>query len=290
MKAPQTPENLRTLAFGLHSCVAKASPDPFQQAAAILIARMAAEPQPMVEGLEGIQSRVPTEQMDQAAAILVDLIAKQTDAETIRPLALSLASIQDRAGMPTVNRLSSRLIARMAAEDNPELLRSFGTILGHLPADSLATAQISHAFRIARAPCEIVLRVPVGERLRAVANQILNPFCSEDSWISLASSLGQMTHQPILRGTRQTSKASELDFDGMGALKDDDDEGKSKLGAIEAEPISVDFNLLSRVLADLRPKDAFWSWQTGIDFLSGFLVFSGLICFVIFYWRDRRQA
>jgi hypothetical protein len=174
MKKPQTPENLRTLAFGLHSCVAKAGPDPFQQAAAILIAHLAAEPQLMVEGLEGIQSRVPSEQMDQAAAILIDLIAKQTDAETLRPLALNLASIQDRLSLPAVNRLSSQLVARMAAEHNPDLLRSLGNALGNLPADSVDTTQISHAFRIARAPCEIVLRVPAGERLHAVATQILN--------------------------------------------------------------------------------------------------------------------
>jgi hypothetical protein len=62
----------------------------------------------------------------------------------------------------------------MAAEHNPDLLRSLGNALGNLPADSVDTTQISHAFRIARAPCEIVLRVPAGERLHAVATQILN--------------------------------------------------------------------------------------------------------------------
>jgi len=282
MKKPQTDENLRTLAFGLHSCIAKAGPDPFQQAAAILIAHLAAEPQAMVEGLEGIQSRVPSEQMDQAAVILVDLIAKQTDAETVRPLALNLASIQGRLSLPAVNRLSSQLVARMAAEQNPDLLRSLGNILGNLPADSVATAQIGHAFRIARAPCEIAVRVPAGERLRAVANEILNPFCSEDSWMSLASTLGQITHQPIVRGTK-TVEASEPDFDGMGLLKDDDDEGNSKPGEIEdVEPVSLDFNLLSRVLDGFRPKAA-WSWAEGGELLSALLFFVGLMSFILSY-------
>ncbi|MGA3190324.1 MAG: hypothetical protein ABSF22_24730 [Bryobacteraceae bacterium] len=290
MKVPQTPENLQILAFGLHSCIAKAGPDPFQQATAILIAHLAADPQTMVEALNGIQSRVAPEQMDHAAAILIDLIVEQTDTEKIRSLTANLASIADRIDAPAANRLASQLIARMAAEHNPELLRSFGNALGALPADSLNTVQIEHAFRIARAPCQIVLRVPSADHLHAVANEILNPFCSEDSWIGLAASLGKMTGQPIVRGTLQR-ETPELDFDGMGALKDDDDdEGKSKPGEAAAEPISVDFNLLSRVLDGIRPKDAFWSWQIGIDLLSAFLICIGLIVLVLPDWIDRRRA
>jgi hypothetical protein len=248
---------------------------------------MAADPQPMVEGLVGIQSRVPAGQMDQAAAILVNLIVEQTDAGKIRPLILNLASIQDRVDAPAANRLSATLIARMAAEHNPKLLRSFGNALGNLPADSLRTAQIGGAFRIARAPCEIALHVPAGERLRAVSNEILNPFCSEDSWIGLASSLGKMTDQPIVRGTAQR-ESSEPDFDGMGALKDDDDdEGKSKPGEIEVEPLSVDFDLLSRVLDGTRPRAAMLWWSSGIKVLSALLVFFGLASIIVTYRSER---
>ena len=287
MKVPQTPENLRTLAFGLHSCIAKASADPFQQAAAILISHMAAEPQTMVEGLEGIQSRMPTEQIDQAASILVSLIVEQTDADKIRLLTLNLASIQERISVPAANRLSQQLIARMAAEHNPELLRSFGNALGTLPADSLMTGPIGHTFRIARAPCEIALRVPAGDRVRAVANEILNPFCSEESWTLLAASLGKMTRQPIVSGTAQRA-SSELDFDGMGALKDDDDdEGKSKPGEAEAQPIRVDFNLLSHVLDGIRPKDTALFWQSAMKPLSVFLLLIGLVSLTCGQLRSR---
>jgi len=284
MKAPQSPDNLRILAFGLHSCVPKAGLDPFGQAAAILIAHMAAEPQSMTEGLDGIQTRVPAQQMDQAAAILVDLIVKQTDADAVRPLALNLASIQDRVSVPAVNRLSSRLVARMATEQNPDLLRALGNALGNLPADSLSLAPISQAFRIARAPCQIALHVPAAERLRAVANQILNPFCGEDSWISLASSVGKMTAQPIVRGSAKR-EASELDFDGMGALKDDDDdEGKSKPGEIdEQEGVSLDFGLLSRVLDGMRPGTASWLWPAAVERLSALFLLIGLTCFFLSY-------
>jgi hypothetical protein len=291
MKRSQTSDDLRTLAFGLHSCIAKAGPDPFQQAAAILIAHMAADPQSMTEGLEGIQSRVPAGEIDQAATILVDLITEQTVPENIRSLNQNLASIQDRVGTPTANGLALRLIVRMVAEQNPELLRTFGNVLGNLPANSVDTAKIGQALRIARAPCQIALRTQQAQRLPIVATQLLNPFCSEDSWISLASALGEMTRQPIVRGTAQRERA-ELDFDGMGALKDDDDdEGKSKPGEpTEVEPISVDFNLLSRVLAGFRPKDPLLSWRIIVPSLSCLLVFSSLICFVLSYRRDRRQV
>lgn len=159
--------------------------------------------------------------------------------------------------------------------------RIFGNVLGNLPADSVNTARIGHAFTIPRVPCQIALRTPQADRLRVIANEVLNPFCSEDSWVSLASALGEMTHQPIVRGTAERQTA-EVDFDGMGALKDDDDdEGKSKPGEPGVEPISVDFNLLSRVMAGLRPADAFVSWRIGIALLSGSLILSGLTSFVL---------
>lgn len=138
-------------------------------------------------------------------------------------------------------------------------------------------------FRRNRAPCEIVLRVPAGQRLRAVPNEVLNPFCSEDSWISLASSLGQMTNEPIVRRTK-APEASELDFDGMGALKDDDDEGKSKSAETEAEPIRVDSTPLSRVLDGLRPKGCVLVPADGYRFLErlpGFQWRDGLGCFLL---------
>jgi hypothetical protein len=100
-----------------------------------------------------------------------------------------------------------------------------------------------------------------------------------------------MTRQPIVRGKRAPQTA-DLVFDGMGALKDnDDDEGTVKPGEAEPlEPIHVDFNLLSRVLADIRPKDAFWSWQTGVNLLSGSLVFVGLIGIVLSFLRAPHAA
>jgi hypothetical protein len=52
--------------------------------------------------------------------------------------------------------------------------------------------------------------------------------------------------------------------------------------------MSVDFNLLIRVLGVIGPQDAFWSWQIGIDLLSAFLVFMGLIGLVLSYWTGLR--
>jgi hypothetical protein len=298
MKRAQSPEDLRTLAFGLHSFIAKAGAAPFEEAASQLIARMAAEPDPavqqvLVEGLEAIQSRVRAEQVDQAASILVDRITEQTSAEKIDSLALDLEGIQDRVAPIARSRLASRLMARMAGERDPNLLRALGKALASLPVDSLTPAQIGQigrVFRIANAPCDIALHVQIAERLGSIAIELLNPFCSESSWTNLAASLGEITRQPIVRGNR-AQPTPDLDFDGMGALKDDDDEGTAKPGETDAvERISVDFNLLSRVLAGIRPKDAFWSWQIGIDLLSGFLVFLGLICLVLSCWPNLRRG
>jgi hypothetical protein len=201
---------------------------------------------------------------------------------------MDLASVQYRVSLPAANRLSSQLTARMATEHNPDLLRSLGNVLGTLPADSIATDPITHAFKIARAPCEIVLRVPAGERLSAVAKEILNSFCSEDSWMSLVSSLRQMTRQPIVRGTK-TLEASEPDFDGMGVLKDDDDDGKSKPGEIEeVGPVSLDFNLLSRVLDGIRPQAAPWFSPMSVELLSALLFFIGFTSLVLSYWSGRK--
>jgi hypothetical protein len=98
-----------------------------------------------------------------------------------------------------------------------------------------------------------------------------------------------MTHQRIVRGIAQ-AQTEELDFDGMGVLKDDDDESKSKPGEIaQVEPINLDFNLLSRVLADIRPKETFGYPQIGLA-LSGMLVLIGLICFAFSYRSSLRRV
>jgi hypothetical protein len=244
-----------------------------------------------VEGLQAIQARVRAEQLDQAASILVDNMTNQTRVEKIDSLAQDLVAIQDHLGFTARSSLVARLIARMACERDPNLLRALGKALASLPMDSLTSAQIGqigHAFRIASAPCDIALHVQIEERLPSIATELLNPFCSESSWTNLAASLGEMIHQPIVHGKR-AQQPPDLDFDGMGALQDD--EGTTKPGEIDTpERISVDFNLLSRVLAGIRPKDAFWSWQIGIDLLSGFLVFLGLICLAISYWPELRRG
>jgi hypothetical protein len=83
-------------------------------------------------------------------------------------------------------------------------------------------------------------------------------------------------------------------FAGVGTeaalvvAKRDDDEGKSKPREIEeVEPVSLDFNLLSRVLDGIRPKAASWSWPTGAELLSALLFFIGLTCLVLAYRRER---
>jgi hypothetical protein len=155
----------------------------------------------------------------------------------------------------------------MAPERDPDVLRALGVALANLPADSVAIENIGPAFRIARAPCQIVLRAPAW--VRFAKTELLNPFCSEDSWVGLAAALGKTNHPP-------EKEKADLDFDGMGALKDDDDdEGKSK--PVEAEPLRVNFNALSQALADVRPKDAFGSWEIA----AGLLLFSGLLCLAI---------
>lgn len=290
MQTSQGVEALQTLAFGLHSCLTATGAETFDRAAAILIANIAQDPQPNFEGFLAIQSRVGNDRIEQAASILVDLMTQQSDATKIHSLALDLEAIEDRVAPPAANRMASRLIERMAEVRDPELLRSLGSALGGLPADSVSTSPIGHAFMIANARCQILLRVPAAERLPAIANGLLNPFCSEAAWISLASALGEMTHQPIVRGTAKRD-ALDLDFDGMGLLKDDDDdEGKSKPGEIaEFEPLRVNFDLLSKVLDDIRPRDPLVSRRTWMELSSAFLLILGLLSAGYGRFRGRDQ-
>jgi hypothetical protein len=98
-----------------------------------------------------------------------------------------------------------------------------------------------------------------------------------------------MTHQPIVRGTKP-AEASEPDFDGMGLLKDDDDDAKTKPGEIEdVEPVSLDFNLLSRVLDGIRPKAASWSWSVGVELMSGILFFIGLTSLILTFRSGKSE-
>ncbi len=291
MQTSQGGEALQTLAFGLHSCLTATGAETFDRAAAIPIAHMAQDPQPNLEGFLAIQSRVSNARIEQAASVLVDLMTQQSDATKVHSLALDLEAIEDRVAAPAANRMASRLGQRMAAERDPELLRALGSALGGLPADSISTAQIGYVFMIAGAPCQIVLRVPAAERLRAVANGLLNPFCSEPAWISLASALGEMTHQPIVRGTAKR-EALDLDFDGMGMLKDDDDdEGKSKPGeTAEFEPLRVNFDLLSKVLDNIRLRDPLLSRQTWMELSSALLLILGLLSAGYGRFRDPARS
>jgi hypothetical protein len=105
------------------------------------------------------------------------------------------------------------------------------------------TTQLANAGRTSQGT--IALHIQTAERLSSLATELLNPFCSESSWTNLAASLGEMTHQPIIRRNR-AQQTSDLDFDGMGAFQDDDDEGTAKPGKTKAlDQIPLDFNLLS---------------------------------------------
>jgi hypothetical protein len=244
----KNPDAQRVLAFGLHSFVAKASASPFEQAADLLIVK------PDVEGLEAIKYRVRPDQMDHATSLLVDRILSQTSPEAIHSLTLDLQALEDRAN--NGSELAARLLARMPKEP-------FKKVLAILPLTAAQIAQID-------SPCEMVLQVKAADRLPLIARELQNPACSEPAWISLASAFG------AVRGSAPKQSA-EIDFDGMGALKDDDDDqGTAKPGP--ADPLRVDFNGLSRELDQYRSSETSWLWQV--------LVLMGLSA-IVYGWIRR---
>jgi hypothetical protein len=80
---------------------------------------------------------------------------------------------------------------------------------------------------------------------KAVAQKLLNPLCSEESWLRLALALGNLTGEPVAKVSASDVEPSLEELAGV-----DDDDGAA---ASASDPIEVDFNKLSDVLRGLRP-------------------------------------
>jgi hypothetical protein len=160
------------------------------------------------------------------------------------------------------------------------MLRALGEALGALPdasLDSSALGQIAHVFAVANAPCQIAAAAAPAERRGSVARQLLNPSCSEESWIRLATVFG-VADAPAKKDDDDDDDGP--DFNGLSVLHDDDGQPDSPEGyAVKSDEIRVDFNRLSQALDSFRHPDAMGGVARSGKILSGVLLLVGLLCF-----------
>jgi hypothetical protein len=180
-------------------------------------------------------------------------------------------------------------VARASAEPDPDLLRSYGEVLGALPEGAVSAAQVeslAHIFEIPNAPCQIVTRVPGDEDLGRLARQTLNPRCSVDGWLQVVIALDGATKQSIVHGKSGDAADDDADADFRQLMVEDDD-GDSAADA-QGDGIDVDFNKLSQVLAGLRPEQAVSLGAIAASVTSILLLVAGTILFLL-AWRNRAK-
>jgi hypothetical protein len=250
----------------------------------------------LVSSLHALHEHIGASSFHEAASSLTARLIDAKSAADVHAFARSLAVIEQNLGQGSAAELGSRLVDRIKMERDPDLLRSYGEVLGSLPAGSLSAAQIeslAYIFVIPNAPCEIATLANGEENLGPLVRQILNPLCSERGWTESVVALDGLTKQSIVHGQNvygKTAGASgndtEADFEHL-IVDDDDGEASAKA----AQGIEVDFNKLSQVLATLRPREAISFWAVAAPVLSALLLLAGLLlCFLAWSNRTSRSA
>jgi hypothetical protein len=293
---------LRALTAGLCAIGKNAGAGNLEKSAFVLASRIRLEDDPgelrsLAESLRALSDFVGPAPIRSAALTFGDRIINAKDPVVVRSLARSLVTILPTVDPDTTARIGSMLGSmfadRAAQEANTDLARALGEALELLPAGSVpevSLGRLDRLFRIPDSPCGIVARVKQNGDLSHLVQQILNPACSQASWVQVVGALDDATNQAILhRGGLTAVEEVGADFKQLVVADDDDD--PSPDSAAPAEPDRVDFNKLSQVLDGLRHKEPLDASALAAGAVSGVLVLVGMILLLL-AWRmpGRRNA
>lgn len=260
------PPSLRTLAFSMASFIhASTNADA---AARVLSSRIAEEDDPddvrqLASGLYALRDKAGSKYLDQAAGSIAQKIGTRMRPDDIAKLAVSLNAMAGKAGPEPYERAAAAIVAnadqivalepalaliapavrepkarelvrilagRVARKQDPATLRALGNALAafpEVPWDSDAAKLL----RIPDAPCQIA----------PPQAAVLNPLCSEASWLAGAEAVLRMKPPP--------RELIAPDFAQLAA--DDDDDAPASDS--DREPV-IDFRKLSAALTSLRAR------------------------------------
>lgn len=222
------PEELRALTSGLYALRDKVSARVLAQAASILAARIESQLTPasirmLAESLHSLAGKTGPEPFEQAASAIA------ANVNNLAALEPALHQVSAKLRSEKARELSTILIERIGREQDPDALRVLGQALADLPVTATGK-NISPIFEIPDAPCQA----------SHSAIQLLNPLCSESSWMALAA---ETIH------AKRPAVSDDLPPDFTQLAPDDDDVAT---GPSEDAP-SLDFRQISGAIDPYRP-------------------------------------
>jgi hypothetical protein len=290
MSAETDADALRALVAGLCALKNAAGTENFEKAAAVLGGRIGLETDPadlhnQTASLHALAGYISENEFDAPAQTLVSRMLNAKKPEEVGALARSLEKIVTDLSPEASAQLASKLATRADAESSPGFLRAYGEVLGSFKQGSLDRAQVDKLdkmFSIPEAPCQVVTRVKVEERDPAfLTPAILNPLCSQDSWVRVVAAFDDITNQGIVHG-----ELPKMDDTGDGDFKnliapDDDDEPSASSAATTDNALEIDFNKLSQALEPYRKKEAVQPEKLAVEGGSAGLLLAGLVLLLL---------
>lgn len=260
MAEENDPDDLRYLTSGLYALRDKAGARSFEKAASILASRIETRMDPgsirsLATSLHALARKAGAEDAEPFERAASAIVANVNNFAALEP-ALQKVAAQLRPAK--AQELASVLTARIAREQDPNILRVLGQALADLPVPSInpagsVNADLNKVLAIPQAPCQA----------SRSASQLFNPLCSEAAWNQLAASVVHAKPRPA---------ADDLEPDFTQLAPDDDDDAPS--GPSDDEP-RLDFHQLSDAVSGLRPASQKSSSQAGPPWFGIALLISG---------------
>lgn len=288
-------DRLRSLAAGLCALQILAGQENLARAITILEARIGIEDNPadlfnLTSSLHAIAYYATGVNFQLPASNLVSRMVEEKNAGQFLGLSRSLRKIAPDLSADLSAKLASDLAAALRNQHDPDLMRAYGEVLGSLSQGSLSEAQLrglQNLFAIPEAPCQVATRVKTGPR--QLAPEILNPLCSEDSWVQVVSAFDDAVKGSIVRAGTQPTDSTDADFTQL-VVADDDDEATPAAAPIADTRTEVDFNKLSDAMDAFRPGKSGDTFRLAVEGFSSSLLVAGLICLYISWRRRVRDA
>ena len=162
-----------------------------------------------------LASRIRSVEADQLAEKLVGRIAAESDSRSRTEMASAVRLLKDKIRPETASHAAEITVKRIARENDPATLRDLAAVLESLPEGSLnqsELATIAPIFRIAEAPCAVLLQINRETRLHDVVEQLGNPVCDSTDRKKMVLAVAELTGRPVATGDRAEPDKIRVDF------------------------------------------------------------------------------
>lgn len=256
--AEANPQILRAMVSALLALGAGPNAGDFNLAATQLALRIKLEEdrlrrRNLAESLHALQGHISEDVFRDAATDMIREVLRPENEAVARSLASGLDLILPELNPAAAADLAAQVLAR-TGQGAPDFLFVLAEILAELPAHNLTQSDLARYSKVLGFPgvsCGVALRTAPDIRRSAIADQLLNPACSAESWTSLAAALGNLEHQPIVTVSGSADQSFKDYFHRLVVADDEDDD--SEQVASGGQWRDVNFEKLSQALDPLRP-------------------------------------